>query len=435
MRGEVSISGAKNSALALMVAAALARGETVLYNVPHDHDVMVMAEILRELGVRVAFTAPHELHIDGTDLRTEVAPYEAVRQMRASFYVAGLLLARLRRAKVPLPGGCQLGSRPVDFHLRGFEALGAKVNIEYGYMTAEAPGLAGTTIFINRASVGTTVNLMLAATLAEGTTVLENAAKEPEVVDLAVLLNSMGARVRGAGTDAIRIDGVEELHPNEHWVIPDRIEAGTYMMAAGITGGDIVLNNVELDHLRTPVAKLAETGLRVEVEAPGRVRVWLDPRVRLRAADAETAPYPGFPTDLQPPLVALLCVAEGTSVVRETIFDRFRFVDELRRMGADIRVEHDTAIVRGVAKLTGAPVEAMDLRAGAALVLAALAAEGETQISGVELIDRGYEDIEAKLTGVGADVRRVEDREGQRENDVGLTQSLWQLSADNRDRC
>ncbi|MBE3578208.1 MAG: UDP-N-acetylglucosamine 1-carboxyvinyltransferase [Limnochordales bacterium] len=427
LRGEVSISGAKNSALALMVAAALARGETVLHNVPHDRDVMTMADILRELGVKAVFVAPHELHIDGTGLKTDTAPYEAVRQMRASFYVAGLLLARLRRARVPLPGGCQLGSRPVDFHLRGFEALGARVNIEYGYMTAEASRLAGTTIFINRASVGTTINLMLAATLAEGTTVLENAAKEPEIVDLAVLLNSMGARIRGAGTDAIRIDGVDELHPTEHWVIPDRIEAGTYMMAAGITGGDIVLNNVELNHLRTPVGKLMETGLRVEAEAPGRVRAFIDPHVRLRATDVETAPYPGFPTDLQPPFVALLSVADGTSVVRETIFDRFRFVDELRRMGADIRVERDTAIVRGVEKLTGAPVEAMDLRAGAALVLAALAAEGETQISGVELIDRGYEEIEKKLAGVGADIERCEDRDGQGGSNSGIPhQGIWQ---------
>lgn len=424
LRGEVPISGAKNSALALMVAAALAKGETVLRNVPHDRDVSTMASILQELGVRVYFSEPHVLHVDGTNLKSDTAPYEPVRQMRASFYVAGLLLARLGRAKVPLPGGCQLGSRPVDFHLKGFEALGAKVNIEYGYMQAEAPRLTGATYFVNRASVGATVNVLMAATLAEGTTVLENAAKEPEIVDLAVLLNSMGARIRGAGTDVIRIDGVKELHPGEHWVIPDRIEAGTYMMAAGITGGDLTLRNVELNHLRTPVVKLVEMGLHVEPQdgregagseagATGLVRVWVDPGAkRLRAIDVETAPYPGFPTDLQPPLVALLSLASGTSVVRETIFDRFRFVDELRRMGADIRVERDTAIVRSVAKLTGAPVEAMDLRAGAALVLAALAAEGQTEISGVELIDRGYEDLETKLRHVGAQVVRTTEKNG-----------------------
>ncbi|MBE3583699.1 MAG: UDP-N-acetylglucosamine 1-carboxyvinyltransferase [Limnochordaceae bacterium] len=411
--GEVPINGAKNSVLALMVTAALGQGESVIDNVPYDRDVATMSTILKELGVRVAFEPPHRLRIDGSQLNRSTAPYEPVRQMRASFYVAGLLLARLGKAEVPLPGGCQLGSRPVDFHLRGFEALGAKVQIEHGFMKAEAPRLRGTSIFINRSSVGTTVNLMLAASLADGVTVLENAAKEPEIVDQAILLNQMGARVRGAGTDVIRIEGVPQLHPAEHTAIPDRIEAGTYMMAAAITGGRIVLEDVEWEHFRTPVVKLQEAGVRIERVGPTQVLVEspvnLSRDVRLRPVDVETAPYPGFPTDLQQPLVALLTLADGTSVVRETIFDRFRYVDELRRMGADVRVERDTAVVRGVRRLTGAPVEAMDLRAGAALVIAALAAEGQTRISGVELIDRGYEHIEAKLNALGADVVRVDD--------------------------
>jgi len=323
--------------------------------------------------------------------------------MRASFYSAGLLLARLGKAEVPLPGGCAIGSRPVDYHIKGFQQLGAEVVIEHGYMKAEAAKLKGAHIYINRSSVGTTINLMIAASLAEGTTVLENAAKEPEVVDLAIFLNGMGAKVRGAGTDSIRIDGVEKLRGIEYSIIPDRIEAGTFMLAAAITGGDVVLRNVVAEHLRVPIVKMEEAGVQV-IRSGTELRV-VAPK-RLKSVDVETLPYPGFPTDLQQPFVAAMCLADGTSVVRETIFDRFRYVDELRRMGADIKTEQNTAIVRGVPQLTGAPVEITDLRAGAALALAALAAQGRTELYGVEIIDRGYEFFEEKLRLLGANIYR-----------------------------
>lgn len=401
LQGEVTISGAKNSALPIIVAAALAKGETVLENVPKDLDVLTISLILRDLGVKVWADSSHRIHVDGSTLSGYQASYELVRKMRASFYVAGLLLGRLGKAEVPLPGGCALGSRPVDFHIKGFQSLGADISIEHGYMKATAPHLTGTKIYINRSSVGTTINLMIAATLADGTTVLENAAKEPEVVDVAIFINSMGGRIRGAGTDVIRIDGVKELHGTEYSIIADRIEAGTFMMAAAITGGDLTLKNVVPEHLRSPLLKMEEAGLLIG-EGINEIRVVAEKRPL--AVDMETAPYPGFATDLQQPFVAVMSIASGTSVVRETIFDRFRYVDELRRMGADIKVERDTAIIRGVDKLTGAPVEATDLRAGAALILAGLAAEGTTEIYGMEHVYRGYEDISGKLKSLGADV-------------------------------
>jgi len=291
----------------------------------------------------------------------------------------------------------------VDFHIKGFAQLGAEVVIEHGYMKAEATRLKGAHIYINRSSVGTTINLMIAASLAEGTTVLENAAKEPEVVDLAIFLNGMGAKIRGAGTESIRIEGVEKLRGIEYSIIPDRIEAGTFMLATAITGGDVVLRNVVAEHLRVPIVKMEEAGVRV-TRSGTELRV-VAPR-RLKAVDVETLPYPGFPTDLQQPFVAAMCLADGTSVVRETIFDRFRYVDELRRMGADIKTEQNTAIVRGVPQLTGAPVEVTDLRAGAALAIAALAAQGRTELYGAEIIDRGYEFFEEKLRSLGANIYR-----------------------------
>lgn len=404
LSGTVWVSGAKNSALAIIVAAALARGESVLDNVPRDTDVYTICMILRALGARVFFDDSGKLHVSGEGLESCQAPYELVRKMRASFYVAGLLLAKLRRAEVPLPGGCALGSRPVDFHIRGFQQLGADIVIEHGYMKAVAERLRGTKIYINRSSVGTTVNMLLAASAATGQTVLENAAKEPEVVDLAIYLNAMGASIRGAGTDVIKVEGTEDMRGVEYSILADRIEAGTFMIAAAITQGDIVIQNPIADHMRSPILKLQETGVDLQ-EQGNELRV--SSRVRPKAVDLETAPYPGFPTDLQQPFVALMSVADGTSVVRETVFDRFRFVDELRRMGADIKVERDTAIVRGVSELTGAPVEATDLRAGSALVLAGLAAEGTTEVSGVEFIDRGYENFDEKLRALGADVIRV----------------------------
>jgi UDP-N-acetylglucosamine 1-carboxyvinyltransferase len=319
--------------------------------------------------------------------------------------VAGLMLARLKEAEIPLPGGCFLGPRPVDFHIKGFQALGAEVSIEHGLMKAKMGKPVENGFFINRSSVGTTVNLMYLASLTPGTFVLENAAKEPEIVDLAVLLNAMGARIRGAGTEVIRIQGVERLKGAEHPIIPDRIEAGTYMMAVAATQGEAILENVMPEHLRTPIMKLRETGVQVE-EGETTIRVAApEPIV---STDLETAPYPGFPTDLQQPFGVLMSIARGTSIIRETIFDnRFRYLDEITRMGADVRVDRDRAIIKGVPVLSGAPVETTDLRAGAALVIAGLVAEGVTMVSGAENIDRGYEKMVEKLRGVGAKIERL----------------------------
>ncbi|MBO8127117.1 MAG: UDP-N-acetylglucosamine 1-carboxyvinyltransferase [Firmicutes bacterium] len=404
LKGQVAVSGAKNSALAIIVAAALADEECLLKNVPSEVDVYTIAEILRDLGVKVEFHG-NTMRVDGSCIRSYQAPYELVRKMRASFYTAGLLLARLGKAEVPLPGGCSLGSRPVDFHIKGFQALGADIHIEHGLMKAEATRLTGTKIYINRSSVGTTINLMIASSLAQGTTILENAAKEPEIVDLASFLNSMGAKIKGAGTNVIKIEGVKRLRGTEYSIIPDRIEAGTLMIAAAITGGDVVITDMVPEHVRSAVLNLQEAGVQIE-ESLSEIRVYAPERPR--AVDVETAPYPGFPTDLQQPFVSLMSIAQGTSIIRENIFDRFRYVDELRRMGADIKVEHGTAIVRGVPKLTGAPVETTDLRAGAALVLASLAAEGVTEITGIEHIDRGYEALDKKLNSLGANIKRVQ---------------------------
>ncbi|MGB4266889.1 MAG: UDP-N-acetylglucosamine 1-carboxyvinyltransferase, partial [Limnochordia bacterium] len=410
LQGEVRISGAKNSALPIIVAAALAvEGECVLDNIPKNNDVGTICLILRSLGVDVWFDEDDKLHVVGATLREHQAPYDLVRKMRASFYTAGLLLARLGRAEVPLPGGCAIGSRPVDFHIRGFSQMGADIAIEHGFMKAKCRKLTGTNYYINRSSVGKTMNMMMAASLAEGTTILENCAKEPEVVDLAIFLNGMGAQIRGAGTDVIRVDGVEKLHGIEYSIIPDRIEAGTFMFAAAITGGDVLIKDIVIEHLRSPISKIEEAGVTVE---KGATEIRVIAPEKLQSIDVETAPYPGFPTDLQQPLVACMSVADGTSVIRENIFDRFRYVDELRRMGADIKVERETAIIRGVPQLTGAPVEVTDLRAGAALVIAALKAAGTTEVYGVDDIDRGYERFEDKLRGLGASVQRVETHEG-----------------------
>lgn len=410
LEGEVKVNGAKNSALPIIVAAALAtEGECVLDNVPKSNDVGTICLILKSLGVEVWFDKNDKLHVVGSTLKEHQAPYDLVRKMRASFYTAGLLLARLGKAEVPLPGGCAIGSRPVDFHIRGFTQMGADVVIEHGFMKAQCNELIGTNYYINRSSVGTTMNLMLAASLAKGTTVLENCAKEPEIVDLAIFLNGMGANVRGAGTDIIRIKGVDQLHGIEYSIIPDRIEAGTFMFAAAITGGDVLIKDIVVEHLRSPLSKIEEAGVMVERFATS---VRITAPERLKAIDLETAPYPGFPTDLQQPLVAAMCIADGTSVIRENIFDRFRYVDELRRMGADIKVERETAIVRGVSQLTGAPVEVTDLRAGAALVIAGLAASGITEVYGVDIIDRGYANLETKLSKLGADIKRADTQEG-----------------------
>jgi len=423
LRGDVRISGAKNSALPVMVAACLAEEESVLGRVPMNRDVLNMCHVLNELGASAWFDEQNDLHVDGSGLSSCRAPYKLVRKMRASFYVSGLLLARLARAEVPLPGGCALGSRPVDFHIAGFRKLGCCVRVEHGYMIAERVRLSGERFCVNRASVGTTVNMMLAASLAEGTTILENAAREPEVVDLAVCMNAMGARIRGAGTDVIRIDGVKRLRGVEYRIIPDRIEAGTYILAAGITGGEVTLHQVEPKHLQTVILKMEEAGLEIR---KGVSEIHVTSYGRPEAGDIETAPYPGFPTDLQQPFVAFMTIASGTSIVRETIFDRLRYVDELRRMGADIKVRSDTAIVTGVERLTGAPVEAVDLRAGAALVLAGLRADGVTEVNGLEIIERGYEGLETKLANLGADIHRIpgcDEEEGKDLEQVLLTRS------------
>ncbi len=410
LRGAVRISGGKNSSLAIITAACLAPGVSVLENVPQCRDVVTLKAILEALGARIKLQAGR-MTIDARQLTTHVAPYELCRQMRASFYTAGLLLGRMGRAQVPLPGGCVIGSRPVDFHLRGFTALGALVEIEHGYMKATVDRLAGTTFFVPRSSVGTTINLMLAASMAASSTVLENAAREPEIVDTAVFLNLLGARIKGAGTNTITIEGAGELHGASYAIIPDRLEAGTYLLAAAATGGDVLVEQMIPEHLSALLAKLEEAGAVVERGTDG---------VRVRAGgihhgvQVDTAPYPGFATDLHPPFAALIALADGSSRIRETVFEsRFGYVDELRRMGADIRAEGDAAVVTGVPYLTGAPVEAVDIRAGAAVLIAALAARGVSEIAGVENLDRGYEQVEEKLAALGAAIRRVEVRGGE----------------------
>ena len=409
LSGTIRISGSKNSSLALMVGAALGEEEVILTNFPRDLDAVVLAEILRQVGVKVEEKMPGTVLINGAGLRPTPIPYEMARKLRGSFYVAGLMLSRLKEAEIPLPGGCFLGPRPVDFHIKGFQALGAEVNIEHGLMKAKMGTPVETRFFINRSSVGTTINLMYLATLTPGVFVLENAAKEPEIVDLAVLLTSMGARIRGAGTETIRIQGVERLGGAEHPIIPDRIEAGTYMMAVAATKGDVVLENVMSDHLRAPIMKLRETGVQID---EGETAIRVVAKERLLSTDLETAPYPGFPTDLQQPFGALMTIANGTSIIRETVFDnRFRYLDELTRMGADVKVDRDRAIIKGVENLSGAPVETTDLRAGAALVIGGLAAEGVTLVSGAECIDRGYERMVEKLRGAGAIIERLQDSE------------------------
>lgn len=405
LHGSIAISGAKNSALALLVGAALGHEPVTLLNVPDDVDVHVLVSIMKDLGVGIKHLGEDRWQVDGSTLSSVQPSYELSRKLRASFYLAGLLLARCHEAIVPLPGGCFLGPRPVDYHIKGFQAFGAEVGIEHGYMKGTiAQSIQGTRFFINRSSMGTTINLMYLAALTSGTSILENAAKEPEVVDLAVLLNCMGAKIRGAGTDVIRIQGVSRLHGTEHTIIPDRIEAGTYLMAVAATGGDVTLDNVMGEHLRAPMVKLREVGADIE-EDDNSVRIRMEGRPK--GTDVETAPYPGFPTDLQQPMGALLACSEGTSVLRETVYEnRFRYMDELGRMGADVRVERDRAIINGVEKLSGAPIEAFDLRAGAAMVIAGLVAEGETTIANSELIDRGYEHIDTKLKSLGAIVHR-----------------------------
>jgi UDP-N-acetylglucosamine 1-carboxyvinyltransferase len=406
LSGSVKVSGAKNAVLPIIAASLLGTTPSRLEEIPDLDDVRTISEVLGHLGVPVGFDEPGTLLVDSSDITSCEAPYELVRKMRASFLVMGPLLARRGEARISLPGGCAIGTRPIDLHLKGFEALGAEIVLGHGYIEAKAPqGLAGARIYLDFPSVGATENIMMAASLAKGQTILENPAEEPEIVDLANYLNAMGARVRGAGTNVIRIDGVQELKGTTHAVIPDRIEAGTYMVAAAITGGDVWIENALTEHLKPVVAKLKEAGVLIEERIDGvRVRG----SGTLKAVDIKTLPYPGFPTDMQAQLMALMTVAAGTSVVTETVFEnRFMHVDELKRMGANIKIEGRSAVVEGVRHLTGCPVKATDLRAGAALILAGLVAKGQTEIGCIHHIDRGYEDIVGKLCGLGADIKRV----------------------------
>lgn len=406
--GAVKTSGAKNAVLPIIAASILGTTPSHLDEVPMLEDVHTISEVLKCLGLAVECSPEKNvLDIDSTEITSYEAPYELVRTMRASFLVMGPLLARIGKARISMPGGCAIGARPIDIHLKGFEALGVKIEQGHGYIEASAPeGLKGTSIYFDFPSVGATENIMMAASLAEGTTILENAAEEPEIVDLANYLNKMGAKIRGAGTDTIRIEGVEKLHGADYTIIPDRIEAGTYMIAAAMTGGDIVVENVLTEHQKPLIAKLREAGAVVE-EDIDKVRVI--GKNPLKAVSIKTLPYPGFPTDMQAQMMAMMVIAEGRSKVTETVFEnRFMHVVELNRMGAQISTEGRSAVIDGPCKLTGCDVRATDLRAGAAMILAGLVAEGTTRIGDLHHIDRGYENIVAKLKNLGADIERVD---------------------------
>jgi len=403
LKGEIEISGAKNAALPVMAASILAAGENTISRVPDLRDVKTMGRLLANMGAEFYYE-PHRAIIKTDRIKNFEAPYELVKEMRASVLVLGPMVARFGRARVSLPGGCAIGARPINLHLMGLEKMGAKIELEAGYVKATAKRLKGTTIYFDTSTVTGTENLMMAATLAKGSTVLENAAREPEVVDLAAALTAMGAKINGAGESVIEIEGVEELKPVNHTVIPDRIEAGTFMAIAGITGGDITIRGCMLEHLHASIMKLQEAGLRFEKAKDG-VRVFGP--ARPKAIDIETAPYPGFPTDMQAQFMALMSIAQGTSLITETIFEnRFMHVAELMRMGADISFKGSTATVKGIKKLKGANVMATDLRASASLVVAALRAEGETIIHRLYHLDRGYEKMEEKLRSLRADIKR-----------------------------
>lgn len=409
LKGQVQISGAKNSALAIMAGTLLCDGQCRLTNVPALMDISRMGEVLEALGVKIIRKA-QTLEIDARHISTTKAPYDKVSQLRASFFVIGPILARLGVAQIPLPGGCAIGSRPVDLHVRGLQAMGANVTIEHGVVNASVEGnngrLKGAKIFLDYPSVGATETIMMAATLAEGETIIDNAAQEPEVVDLANFCEGMGAKISGAGTKTIVISGVNRLHSVDYPIIPDRIEAGTFLVAGAITQSEITLTSVIPQHLAPVIAKLRSIGCQLMAESPTSLR--LIPK-ELKATDIETLPYPGFPTDMQAQFMALLTISEGNSVITETVFEnRLHHVAELKRMGANIKVKGNTAIIHGVESLSGAPVMATDLRASAALVLAGLASEGITIVQGLHHLDRGYENIEKKLQGLGAKLRRLD---------------------------
>lgn len=405
--GEVEIGGAKNAALAILAAAIMTDETVTIDNLPNVRDINVLLQAIEEIGAHVERVDIHKVKINGSFIRGVNVDNEFIRRIRASYYLIGALLGKYKHAEVALPGGCDIGSRPIDLHMKGFRSMGADIDIAHGLVIARAKELKGTHIYMDRVSVGATINIMMAAAMADGKTVIENAAKEPHVVDVANFLNSMGANIRGAGTDVIRIVGVERLHATEYSVIPDQIEAGTFMFAVAAAGGNVLVKNVIPKHLEATTAKLLEVGCQVE-EFDDSVRVISDGH--LRHTQVTTLPYPGFPTDMQPQMAVLLGIAEGTSTVTESIFEnRFKYVDELTRMGADIKVESNIAIISGVKRYTGARVNAPDLRAGAALVIAGLAAEGITVVDDIYYIQRGYEALEEKLTKIGAKIARVED--------------------------
>lgn len=406
LEGTVRVSGAKNAVLPIIVASMLGTTQSTLTEIPKLADVHTVCDVIASLGVHIEHPERDTLVIDAHELTSTTAPYDLVRRMRASFLVMGPLLARKGRAQISLPGGCSIGARPIDLHLKAFEAMGAVINLENGDIEATAPnGLKGAQIYLDFPSVGATENILMAASMSEGKTVLENAAEEPEIVDLATYLNSMGANIRGAGTNVIRIEGVKELHGANHAVIPDRIEAGTFMVGAAMTQGNVFVENAISEHLKPLISKLKEVGAEVQEEIDGIRVIGHAP---LRPADIKTLPYPGFPTDMQAQFMALTTICQGTSVVTETVFEnRFMHVDEFKRMGAKIRIEGRSAIVEGVPRLKGASVNATDLRAGAALVLAGLVADGETEVGYLYHIDRGYDNLVLKLQRLGADIVRV----------------------------
>ena len=404
--GEARISGAKNAALPLLCAALLSKEPVTFTNVPQLHDIRTLLALIEQMGVSVARDeAGGAVTLDASGLNNAVAPYERVKTMRAAILVLGPLVARCGEARVSLPGGCAIGARPVDQHIKGLQAMGAKINVEHGYIHAESPRLKGARLFTDMVTVTGTENLMMAACLADGETIIENAAREPEVVDLAKCLVAMGARISGAGTDVIRVQGVATMHGATHQIMPDRIETGTYLCAAAATGGDIRLTGTSSSYLDVVIDKLLDAGCEIDIE---RDTIRLRAPGRLTAVNVRTAPYPAFPTDMQAQFMAINCVADGTAVIRETIFEnRFMHAVELQRLGADIQIDANTAVVTGVAALEGATVMATDLRASAGLIIAGLVAEGETVVERIYHLDRGYEHLERKLTALGAQVRRV----------------------------
>ncbi|MCL5046987.1 MAG: UDP-N-acetylglucosamine 1-carboxyvinyltransferase [Actinobacteria bacterium] len=409
LKGSVRVSGAKNAILPAMAATVLIPGDHIIHEVPGLRDVEVMTQILRRLGVSVErLNGGRSLRINTEGLTTYEIPEELMREMRSSIFLMGALLGRAGQVRCCHPGGCAIGARDIDLHLMGLGALGARITERYGYINAEAARLEGREIYLDLPSVGATENIMMAAVLAEGTTIIRNAAKEPEIVDLQNFLVSQGARIKGGGLDVIRIDGVSELRPAEHSVMPDRIETGSFMVVAAATRGEVELENVIPEHVEAVTAKLRESGVRVEL---GKDRIRVRANLRPRAVDFKTLPYPGFPTDMQPQMMALMSTADGTSIISETIFEnRFKAADELRRMGADVRVEGCTAVIKGVERLSGATVEAPALREGVALILAGLSAEGITVVENVHHVDRGYERLEDKLRSLGADLVRDPER-------------------------